>query len=678
MVPSGGYRGFVLITLFLVLGLSAGVAGPERGCPEGGYGAHFHKALEAARADDWSRVAELELCLGDPHPMAAYLEFHRLRSELPEIDPQRVVAYRERYASTPLADVLKRVALRRYAEAGDEAAVRRVTDEPPSRLALRCHWWHAHLETRRGEALAFARDTWHAGVSRPAACDGLFEAARDAGVIDDRAIWARMRLAFRNDQSGLVRYLEGLLGGERWLDAAQWLQRLDDDPARVGDIDQQVPPRLREQLTADGLYRLAREDAVAAREYLEQTGQALADLPAGERREVFERVAWYSIIREVPENRGWVDRWLAEHGDGELLEQRMRRAVIEEQWTDLVYWYARLPEASAASARWQYWLGRARAELGDPALAREHWRTAAGQRSFWGFLAAERVGHPYALEEAHPEPDPPGPDPALLRVRLLYEVGEFRLARDEWHHLLREGDREQRLALAAHAHRQGWPELAVVAANRAGADGALAWRFPHAHRETFQRAGADTGVEPCLLMAVARRESAFHRDAVSPAGARGLMQVLPGTARQLVEARGGEGPDARALLDPELNVRLGAEYMQRLLARFDDNRPKALAAYNAGPGRVAGWLERDGRPLDVWIESIPYHETRAYVQAVLAYRTILAHRGGLGPVASVVSGEEMAELYGEAPAGQEPAMVRLSQHPVDEEPPEEILESSQD
>ncbi|MCG5541272.1 MULTISPECIES: transglycosylase SLT domain-containing protein [unclassified Halorhodospira] len=665
MVPSGGYRGFVLAALFLMLGLSAGTAGPERGCPDADYGERFHEALEAARADDWSRVAELEPCLGDAHPMAAYLDFHRLRSALPEVDPQRVVAYRQRYAGTPLADVLKRVALRRYAEAGDDAAVRRVTDEPPSRLALRCHWWQAHLETRRGEALAFARRTWHAGVSRPSACDGLFEAARGAGVIDDRAVWERMRLAFRNEQAGLMRYLEGLLGGERWLVAAEWLQRLDRNPARIIELDEGLPPRLRRQLTADGLYRLARVDTAAARSYLEQSGDGLAELPAGERREVFERVAWYSIIRGIPENRGWVDRWLAEQDDTDLLEQRMRRAVIEEQWTDLVYWYTRLPEASARSARWQYWLGRARAELGDPALAGEHWREAAGERSFWGFMAAERVGRPYALREVRPEPDPPAPDPALLRVRLLHGVGELRLARDEWRHLLQGREAAEQRALAAHAYRQGWHELAVVAANRAGAHEALQWRFPHAYRDAFRRAAAETGIESCLLMAVARRESGFHRDAVSPAGARGLMQLLPGTARQMARSNGEPLPDARALNDPELNVRLGAEYMQRLLERFEGNRPKALAAYNAGPSRVAGWLERDGRPLDVWIESIPYYETRRYVQAVLAYRTILAHRGGLEPVASVVTHEEMALVYGEPMDDREPATVRLSRHPAD-------------
>ncbi|ABM61911.1 transglycosylase SLT domain-containing protein [Halorhodospira halophila] len=669
MVPSGGYRGFVLVALFLVLGLSAGVAGPDRGCPDADHGERFHEALEAARDDDWSRVAELEPCLGDPHPMAAYLEFHRLRSALPELDPRRVVDYQQRHADTPLADVLKRVAVRRYAEAGDDAAVRRVTDEPPSRLALRCHWWQAHLETRRGEALAFARSAWHAGVSRPAACDGLFEAAREAGVIDDRAVWQRMRLAFRNDQPGLLRYLEGLLGGERWLAAAEWLYRLEQQPTRVGDVDEGLPPRLRRQVTADGLYRLAREDTVAAREYLERIGEDLPDLPAGERREVFERVAWYSIIRGVPENRGWVDRWLAEHGGEELLEQRMRRAVIEEHWTDLVFWSARLSEGSVRTARWQYWLGRAQLELGDAARAREHWREAAGQRSFWGFLAAEHIGQAYALQEVSSEPDPPAPDPALLRVRLLYQVGELRLARDEWGRLLQDRGAAEQQALAAHAYRQGWYELAIAAANRAGAVEALQWRFPHAYRDAFQRVAADTGVESCLLMAVARRESAFHRDAVSPAGARGLMQLLPGTARQLAEEGGRPGPDVGGLFDPELNVRLGAEYLQKLLERFDGNRLKALAAYNAGPSRVAGWLEQEGRPLDVWIESIPYHETRRYVQAVLAYRTILAHRGGLEQVASVVSRDEVAQVYGEAVDGREPAAVRLSRNPMGEAMP---------
>ncbi|MFP4648640.1 MAG: transglycosylase SLT domain-containing protein [Halorhodospira sp.] len=655
MSPTSAVRGLLCVLLApLLLGLPAGAANPPlTGHCSGSYTELFHEALEAARADDWPRVAEVAPCLGKAHPMAAYIDFHRLRAALPEAEPERVLGYRETYADTPLAGVMHRLAVRRYAEAGRYAAVRRIASEPPEGRALRCHWWRAHLESRRDQALAFAAKAWQSGRSQPAACDGLFEAARAAGVIDERAIWQRMRRAFRSDEQGMMRYLAGLLEGARWQQAAQWLQRLHREPEAVVELDDaDLPLLLRRQLTGDALWRLAEVDTAAALARLQEAGTALPSLLDGERQQVTRNIAWYAIIRGIREHRPWLDRWLLDQGDPQILGQRLRRAVIEQAWTDVLFWYARLPESAAGSARWQYWLGRARVELGDRQGARDAWRQAAGERSFWGFLAAERSGHTYALEAAQPAPAAPEPVPGLLRTRILREGGKLRLARDEWHHLLAAGGAAHRRALADHAHQQAWHGLAITAALKAEAHHVLRWRFPHAYRETFQQAAAATGSEPYLLMAVARRESAFQRGAVSAAGARGVMQLMPATAREAAQRSGHPVPEPKALGEPAVNIRLGAEYLRRLLARFDGNRLLALAAYNAGPARVASWLEDDPKPFDVWIESIPYRETRDYVQAVLAYRAILAHRDGAVVAGSVVSGQEVLHAYGDTARGE--------------------------
>ena len=655
------YRGLLRAALapLLLLGLGPGAGGPSGGCPEAGYTERFHQALEAARADEWARVAALEPCLGEAHPMAAYLDFHRLRADLPGADPARVAAYRERYADTPLAAVMARMALRRYAEANRYAAVRRVRDEPPERLALRCHWWRAHLADRRREALAFAAEAWQAGESQPAACNGLFDAARAAGVIDERAVWQRMRLAYRNGEAGLMRYLEGLLEGARWLDAAAWLVRLDRDPRVVDDLSGALTPVLRRQLTADALWRLAEADTEAALARLQATGEALPPLLDGERLAVERRIAWYATIRGVAANRAWLDRWLAEHEPPGLVEQRLRRAVGEQAWADVIFWHARLPGEQAGSAHWQYWLGRARAARGDAAGARQAWQVAARERSFWGFLAAERTGRPYALQAAELDPPAPEPSAGLLRARILREGGKLRLARDEWQRLLATYP-ERQAVLAAHAHRQGWHGLAIAAALEAGAHDALAWRFPHAYREAFRRAADRVGEGPYLLMAIARRESSFSPDAASSAGARGLMQLRPAAAREAAQRLGRPAPEAGALSDPGRNIELGAAYLDGLLERFQGNRPVALAAYNAGPGRVDAWLADEPQPFDVWIESIPYRETRHYVQAVLAYRVILARRDGAARSASVLSGREMRQAYGSEPGGEP---LRLARRP---------------
>ena len=171
---------------------------------------------------------------------------------------------------------------------------------------------------------------------------------------------------------------------------------------------------------------------------------------------------------------------------------------------------------------------------------------------------------------------------------------------------------------------QGWYATLVQTTIAADLWDALAWRFPAAYRDSFQRWGEATGVDPFLLLGIARRESAFNHEAVSPVGARGLMQLMPGTAAHVSRQLGIDTPSASGLFDPETNIRLGSHYISRMLDRYSGNRLAATAAYNAGPGRVDRWLSEAPQEFDLFVESIPFRETREYVQAVLAYQVIFA------------------------------------------------------
>jgi len=154
----------------------------------------------------------------------------------------------------------------------------------------------------------------------------------------------------------------------------------------------------------------------------------------------------------------------------------------------------------------------------------------------------------------------------------------------------------------------------------------VALRFPVAFTAIFEQAGANGNVDALDLMAIARRESAFYPQAESRAGALGLMQLMPSTARQVAKKMGVSYRRGQ-LLEPHYNVILGSHYYQSLLTRFDGHRPKALAGYNAGPHRVVRW-SKSKLPVDQWIDSLPFKETREYVQAVLAYAVIYRKRAG--------------------------------------------------
>ncbi|MCH9784079.1 MAG: transglycosylase SLT domain-containing protein [Gammaproteobacteria bacterium] len=584
----------------------------------------FEEALHAARNDDWNGLAQAQKRLSDDHPLQAYLEFHRLRAALPDLSPQRVVEYGERYPDSPLPDDIRQHALVAYAKESRWRDVLKVYDRAPRGTELRCYYLRAQWENGDKGVLPQVRQLWLSGSSRPSSCDPLFEAARDQGVIGEQEIWERLLLAFDQGATGLMSYLADMQSGAD-ATAGEWLGRLHRDPERLRELPEGIGDERREQLLSAALRRLAYTDTVRARELFEQESANLGLKDPALRERAAERIAWYSTIRGIEENRQWLDGWLANNGSADTLDQRARRSVIEQRWDELPDWVARLPAAARDDSRWQYWLGRAAEENGDDEAARAHWGRAAGQRNFYGFLAAERLGQAPVFSNASPATDDSAPtQPGLARVALLREIDEPQLAWDEWNWMLWHSSEGQRRKLAQHALQQGWYDLVVQASIQARAWNVLAWRFPAAHRDLFVNAARRHDLDPWLSMAVARRESAFYPHARSPVGAQGLMQLMPGTARKVARDAGQTPPDARQVMDPDINVALGTRYLAELLERFNGNRVLALAAYNAGPHRVDDWLaeEEDAVPADVWIESIPFYETREYVQAVLTYRVL--------------------------------------------------------
>lgn len=281
-------------------------------------------------------------------------------------------------------------------------------------------------------------------------------------------------------------------------------------------------------------------------------------------------------------------------------------------------------ETPISKGRGGYWLARAYEASGDATRARE-WRARAAQHptSFYGQLSAEAIGldiRPALREDIAPGPLPDRQDMARA-ARLLQQAGHRDRARWFLTSLAETLERpEDFAALGAFALELGRPDGAIAVAKTAARLGItpMASYYP---APAFLRAPG--AVEPALALAVSRQESEMNPQAVSHAGARGLMQLMPGTAEKVARDLGIPHRPAALTADPEYNARLGKGYLAEMLARFDGAKALAAAAYNAGPSRVEQWIGRYGDPRrgDVdaidWIESIPFSETRNYVQRVL-------------------------------------------------------------
>lgn len=607
----------------LVFGFLLAVFGNVTATAATGNDSVFEKALHAARNDDWDTLASTEQQLPDDHPLRAYLDFHKLRGALPQLDPKRIQAFARRYPDSPLPDDIRQLALVAYAKAQRWDDARTLYDSPPRPVELRCYYLQAQLPVDRNTALDATRKLWLSGGSRPSSCDPLFDAARQAGVIGEDEIWHRMRLAFHDRSTGLMRYLQPMLDSHE--QAGEWLLKLYRDPNQVDNLPTDIGNPQRQQLVALALRRLAYTDTVEARKRFQHAREQLGLTDPVLRKHVATRIAWYSTIRDIDDNRDWLDDWLANSNDQNLIDQRARLAITEQDWKALPDWIQRLSPQAQKDSRWLYWRGRAAKENGNAGQARKDWKAAAQQRNFYGFLAADRLDQPYNFSNEMPKTNQKKVQaPALVRVAMLRHLGEQRLAWNEWNWLLWHSTQSQTRELAQQALDNGWDDLAVQASIQARAWNVLAWRFPPAHKNLFMDAASRYQVDPWLTMAVARRESAFYPQARSGVGAVGLMQLMPATARK-VSAQIGQDTPPDQLTRPVTNIELGTHYLAELLQRFNGNRVLALAAYNAGPHRVENWLADDNDkavPADVWIESIPFHETRDYVQAVLTYRVL--------------------------------------------------------
>lgn len=318
--------------------------------------------------------------------------------------------------------------------------------------------------------------------------------------------------------------------------------------------------------------------------------------------------------------------WLA--GEAAYYKLNRPRDAVEmfKAYTD----GARTPQTRSKG---QYWAGRAAKKAGDMGLARQHWSEAAKHYDFFhGQLALEALGQP--LPAVAPTPSLPqlaanAVPPSYTAARLSSSFPGWKDSNSFMRALANSAKSESDfLKLFAWSKAIGRPDLSVIAARSARIEGhssLIPLGYPTVE------VPADQAGNWTFIHAIARQESQFDRNAVSHAGARGLMQLMPGTARETSgKISLAYRPDALNS-DIGYNIQLGSTYFQRMLSYYGGSYPLAVAAYNAGPGNVNKWLARNGDPrnggIDIldWIEQIPIFETRNYVQRVLENAVMYDH-----------------------------------------------------
>nr|WP_238432215.1 MULTISPECIES: transglycosylase SLT domain-containing protein [Aeromonas] len=608
----------------------------------------YRQAYDAVRADDQARFQQIRARLTH-YPLLPYLDYYQLAFRPGAAEYDDVTRFIREHGDTPQSNRLERSYLTYLAQSQQWSQFLRFYPAKPNSTDLLCMHYQARYYTgQQSQALQEAGKLWLSGQSRPDACDPLFQLWQQAGLRTQEKIWTRMTLAFEAENPNLIRHLGAQLGSGMKAYGDQMIT-LFEQPAKAMNTAYFTTAAPSKKLLLLGLARYANQQPEAVLGQLGYLRSRFA-LSTAELKPVERAVARRLLLDRSTAQRNWLDATVVRQADPDLLELRARLAIWEQDWKGLSGWVKRMPMGLQKEDRWRYWLARSLEVQGQQKPARDLYLETANLRGFYGFMAAQRSGVPYRMKNqsvAKKVPDWRTASrrwPFLLRVRELLDMNEITAARAEWIHNMDRNPVAQRLEFGHIALNQGWHELAILASIRAEAWDALDLRFPLPLKHTFSQMAQERTMNTSLLYAISRQESALYPLAQSPVGARGLMQLMPTTAKETASKLGVPYRNEQQLFDPAMNIRLGSAYLKRLLDVYDGNRILAAAAYNAGPGRVKRWRDQSAdKPMDVWVESIPYKETRNYVQNVLSFDLIYQHK--LQQPLRFMSDRELSHAY---------------------------------
>ncbi len=595
----------------------------------------FLQAERALESHQHARYRELLPELRD-YPLYPYLIYQDLRQRLDTAGNEEFSLFFYNYGNTPLAPMLRNALLKQLARK------KRWQDYlahylPGDDVSLQCHYRTALLKTgQKTKALENLEQLWLSGRSRPSACDPLFEAGRAAGKINRKLIRERAYLALEKGETSLAAYLARSLSSveRKRIERLAELRRHPDRVVKIRTLGREKSAT--RKLLIKGVKRLARSDFDKAKSAWKTLRGRFRFTPE-EKAELTRSLGLLLAWRHNPEGLEWLSRVGTRYATDEVRQWRVRLALRQGDWKQTLKWLDRLSDKERSRQEWRYWRARALQKLGREEQADAIYRELAGTRSYHGFLAADRLRQPYQFKQrpisfSAAELESVAKIPAVQRAAELYQMGRIVPARREWRQLLQHLKGDDLLKAAKLADSWGWHDRVIITLGRSDHMDDLEMRFPLLYREQIFREARSQGIDPAWVYGLIRQESAFMVDVRSHAGALGLMQLMPATARQVARRLKSRIRIPGEVLEPDTNLRLGITYLSSRYRMFDGSMVLATAAYNAGAHRVNRWLPEQGHiTTDRWIESIPFDETRKYVKRVLTYTAIYERRLGLTP-----------------------------------------------
>ena len=620
----------------------------------------FLAMRQAFSTGDATRVAAYAQRLKG-HVLEPYGAYYQLRPQLTFalVNPEPIQMFVERYKDSPLSDRLKTEWLKALGKAEQWTLFAEVypTMANPD-VELICYSLQQRLSVSDVSTHTEGRQLWFNPRDLPESCTPVFETLVDNGVLTIDDIWSRLRLALEAGNVSVAKRVNLYLPEDQGLNERK-LTAATDNPLRYLEANgKNLKTRADREIAMFALLRLTRSGPDQAYAYWprirEQFNEAeqtyfLAHLADQAARRLNPRaLSWFmeSASSSTPvalsdAQLGWKTRAALRAGDWDLVLDAIDAMSAQEQQAGV----------------WRYWKARAFKTKGRTMEANEILAPLSNEHNFYGLLAEEDLGVTISApaesyKATRQEMAAVERLPGIHRALVLYRLNLRTEASREWAWAIRNFDDRRLLAAAEVARRNGIYDRAIYTADRTVEHHDFSLRFLAPHRDTRRSILKQQELDEAWVYGLIRQESRFVSDARSSAGAMGLMQLMPATAKWASKKVGIRKFQPARVTDVNTNLMLGTYYLKHVLTLFDNQPLLASAAYNAGPSRA--WQWRDEKPLEgaIYAETIPFNETRDYVKKVMSnsmyYARTFGHqitalKNRLGIVASRSGVEKLAE-----------------------------------
>lgn len=582
------------------------------------------------------------------YPLEPYIEQKTLKAYPYLANKEKITRFLTEFEGTPLDRSLRHKWLG-YLQKKNRADLFVSFYKPTSNVELKCQYLSYRLASGAAPEGIFEQTSklWVVGKSQPNECDSLFKAWADAGYRTEERVLARLALAGNGGTHTLIPYLKSLLPKQKQYLADLWLS-IRRSPSRVSRLSR-FPQRYTElelDILQYGVERLIwRDENLALKSW--KSILAKYSVTSDRQLKTAGKFAIALAIDNHPKAEEWLEKASHANADEQLFRWHLAHVLKANDWQHVMAVIDQMPADFADDLASKYWQARALEEVNATDSAAANYQWLSQHRHYYGFLASGRLSKTPTIVDKPLVFDPSllsqvANLPAAKRAYEFLALKRFTEARREWFYLQSQLTDQQKLVSAVLADSWGWHDRAIYGFSNTGYLDDIKRRFPMAYENEVLSHSQANQIDPAWTFAIARRESSFMSDANSSAGAKGLMQLLPGTARYLAKKK----IKTSVLYDADTNAGFGTQYLRYLLDKMDNNPILATASYNAGWRRVQKWIPtKQSMPMDIWIETIPYKETRNYVKAVLAYRQIYAAQ--LGRTAPIFSELASMQIGGE-------------------------------